>query len=68
MSLKLQHRGAMEGESDLSWIDARYRIAVCVTKHAPSLVGIARRKQSDTLTDHGRGNNAGNTLVRERDS
>ena len=60
---------AMEGEADLRWIDARYRIADCPTKHASRkseevLQQVINRAQWENCR---RRNDAGNAASRERE-
>ena len=59
---------AVSGETDLRWIDARYQIADCLTKHA------SRKSQSssessarDSVENHGRRGHAGPTQTGARD-
>ena len=56
-------------QTDLRWIDARYQIADCLTKHASRKSEAVLQKNSarGTVENHGRRGHAGPTQTRTRD-
>ena len=61
---------AVSGETDLRWIDARYQIADCLTKHSSrksEAVSPTEISARGTVENYGRRGHAGPTQTRTRD-
>ena len=70
IELAIVNAKAVSGETDLRWIDARYQIADCLTKHASRKSEAVLQKNSagNTVENYCRRGYAGQTQTRARDS
>ena len=59
---------AVSGETDLRWIDARYQIADCLTKHASrKSEAVLQKILQEAVENYCRRGHAGSTQIRKRD-